>query len=439
MNKQNAPDFLHLSGWKTLSVEELENDVHVRAEITTTFNTCSHCWNFTELVKFGTRSQVVLDSPSRGKRVGIHFARQRYRCGKCGKMSLHALPDCDDKRRATNRLVRMIAKKSLLNTFTSVSREVGVNEKTTRNIFKDWVAEKDRFYIPITPEILGIDEIKMIIPRCVMTNIGERTIVDLMPKRNKPDVIKRLEKMESTKIKIVAIDMWRAYRTAAQVVIPKAIVVVDKFHVIKLANECLETVRKQVRSTLSEHHRLQLKDDRHLLRKRRFKLDDFEKLKVETWTLNFPVLGETYNAKERFYDFYECQTRKDAENQLREWKNSLSPEMEKVFKPILTALHNWREEILNYFDTDKVTNAYTESLNSLIRLISRNGRGYSFDVMRAKILYSDGARVTPKPVFDRNFNNFDRDSLSMVAISQHEEDYGASISTLIKQFEKEVK
>ncbi|WP_297463323.1 ORF6N domain-containing protein, partial [Ferrovum sp.] len=35
--------------------------------------------------------------------------------------------------------------------------------------------------------------------------------------------------------------------------------------------------------------------------------------------------------------------------------------------------------------------AFTESLNSLIQVMNRMGRGYSFEALRAKILFSRGA------------------------------------------------
>lgn len=429
-------DFLHLHGWRTKAAHESKDDYHVEAEITTEKRRlCSNCFDFVDLEKFGTRKQVILDSPVRGKRVGIHFKRQRYRCPNCQKISLHELPGCSDSRRATNRLVLLIIRKSLTETFSAVARDVGMVEGSVRSIFGDWVVEQNRIYQPITPEILGIDEINIIQPRCVLSNIGQNTIVDLLPKRNKINVAARLDKMETSKIKIVAIDMWRPYRDAVEVVIPKAIIVIDKFHVVRLANNCLESVRKQIRAGLSEHYRLQLKDDRFLLLKRRSKLNDFDKLKLETWTNQFPLLGEAYEAKERFFDFYNCSNRKEAETYLRGWKNSLSTEAEKAFQPLLTALHNWREQILNYFDTPRVTNAYTESLNNLIRLVNRNGRGYSFDVIRAKILYSDGVRVAPKPIYNKNYEH--DGILFCLAAPTSEEDYGASLSTLIEEFKKE--
>jgi transposase len=60
-----------------------------------------------------------------------------------------------------------------------------------------------------------------------------------------------------------------------------------------------------------------------------------------------------------------------------------------VFQPIIVALDNWRPEIMAYFD-HPITNAYTESLNNLIRVMNRLGRGYSFEAVRAKILFAEG-------------------------------------------------
>jgi transposase len=59
---------------------------------------------------------------------------------------------------------------------------------------------------------------------------------------------------------------------------------------------------------------------------------------------------------------------------------------------------NWETEISAYFD-NRITNAYTESLNNLIRTINRIGRGYSFDALRAKILLSEGRPRVRRPTF----------------------------------------
>ena len=59
-----------------------------------------------------------------------------------------------------------------------------------------------------------------------------------------------------------------------------------------------------------------------------------------------------------------------------------------------------RKPIFNYFDAP-YTNAFVEGLNSVIRSISDNGRGYYFDILRGKVLLSAGRKAeTPKTDFD---------------------------------------
>lgn len=99
-----------------------------------------------------------------------------------------------------------------------------------------------------------------------------------------------------------------------------------------------------------------------------------------------------------------------------------------------------------YFD-HPVTNAYTESLNNLIRVMNRLGRGYSFEALRAKILFTEGVCKIKKPKFQRPvqkpqemeaFSYFS--SLSQMepsTVSEGREiNYGADISTLVRMIEE---
>ena len=54
-------------------------------------------------------------------------------------------------------------------------------------------------------------------------------------------------------------------------------------------------------------------------------------------------------------------------------------------------MENWKPEILNFFGTG-ATNAYTEAANGLAKIANRNGRGYSFEAIRAKIIYGRSAK-----------------------------------------------
>ncbi len=89
---------------------------------------------------------------------------------------------------------------------------------------------------------------------------------------------------------------------------------------------------------------------------------------------------------------------------------------------------NWEAEILAYID-HPITNAYTESLNNLIRLTNRIGRGYSFSAIRAKLLYAETARKRPKAGLLR----FSMKGTSELPRAAADADYGADLPLLIKR------
>jgi transposase len=64
----------------------------------------------------------------------------------------------------------------------------------------------------------------------------------------------------------------------------------------------------------------------------------------------------------------------DGITQFWDWESSLAPEIKDAFYPLIRAVNNWMPEIIAYFD-HSVTNAYTESLNNLIRVMNRLGEG----------------------------------------------------------------
>lgn len=201
-------------------------------------------------------------------------------------------------------------------------------------------------------------------------------------------------------MQVVCIDMWVPYRDAARLVLPQAQVIVDKFHVVRMANEALDGVRKAIRADLTDAQRRTLMHDRFLLLKRRRDLEPREAFLLETWTGNFPRLAAAYAAKEAFYAVWEETARVPATARYDAWLASLTPELAEAFRPIITAVGNWREEIFAYFD-QPVTNAYTEAFNRLIGDTNRLGRGYSFEVLRAKMLHAE-PRKNARPRYDRD-------------------------------------
>jgi transposase len=386
-----------------------------------------------------------MDLPIHGKRVGLLIKRQRYKCRGCNQTFWERLDQTiDEKRSCTNRLLSY-KKQSPKRTFVSISEDVGMDEKTIRNIFRDHVSRLEELIRFETPKWLGIDEIHILKPRCVITNIEERTLIDLLPNRNKETVMSYLSRLPNKeRIVYVTMDMWKPYKDAVKIVLPKATIIIDKFHVVRMANQAMETIRKQLREGLSPKERRGLMQDRFILLKRNKLLSEMEKFTLDLWTRNHPSLGIAYELKESFFDIWECTNKQLAINKYYDWKAMIPTVLQPAYGPLTKAMMNWESEIFAYFD-HRITNAYTETLNSLIRVINRLGRGYSFEALRAKILFTEGLTKKRKPRYQRQLDgyelqdqNFTMFNMPPKYVREREEItlLGIDLSTLIEKLEK---
>lgn len=108
----------------------------------------------------------------------------------------------------------------------------------------------------------------------------------------------------------------------------------------------------------------------------------------------------------------------------------------KPFKEVAETINKCKKEVFNYFLTPvKYTNAYTESINNIIKRIEKIGVGYSFEILRAKVLYTTNA--TKKPAYGEcGFRVIDR-FLGTNYITNYIKEYdyegfGVDITTLLK-------
>lgn len=380
--------FLNLPGWKTLANPHTSTDYQVSAVYTVPPDKCPKCGNTKGIYGHGRRKQHVVDIPSHGKRVAITLDRTRHRCGACKATFLQPVEGLNETGTMTTRLMRYIAKQSLSKTFTSIADEVGVTEGTVRNIFNQYVEYLDQRVKFRTPRVLGIDEVHLLDGiRCVFVNVEAGNLIGMLPNRKKPDVVAWLKALPNKEnLYVVTMDMWVGYRAAVRETLPFAKIVIDRFHVIKLASEAVEAVRRGLRDGMNTYIRRQMMRSRYLLLRRANQLTEQDVATLEDWLVKFPQLAHAYIAKESFMNLWELQTRAEAEEGYREWCNLLNLSVTNHFKPLMTAMENWRTEIFNYWD-HRYTNATTEAVNGLIKIANRSGRGYSFNVLKAKVLY----------------------------------------------------
>lgn len=448
--KTSAPDILNLPHMRAIGSKDKGDHYVITATGQGEPTVCPKCGG-ERLHAHGSESQQFMDTPIHGKRVQIEIDRRRYRCAACGKTIYAALPDVDLKRQATSRFIEHVEHHCLRRTFAEVSRDVGVDEKTIRHVFDDYVARLKSEIRFETPEILGIDELKIIGQyRAMITNVEALTLYDMLETRNKADLISYFKTMpDKQRVRVLTMDLWSVYRQVARLQFPDSMIVADRFHVVRMANESVERVRKAIRKTLDTRTRLKLKDDRFVLLSRWKNLDGTAQAKLEYWGKLFPTLWDAYWAKEGFHKLYEKESRAQGELAGKEWSEKLDTSIAWAFKDTAHALGSWWTEIFNHYECP-ISNAYTESINRLAKDMNRMGRGYSFEVIRARMIYEKRARAAgtgpvrphrPKPTAAPEPGGMARATAGHAAVPDginpnRVVEYGAHIPTLCELLEQ---
>lgn len=389
-------DILHLPGWKASKTRIEGDELIIEADYIEPAAACTKCGVIGRLYRHGTKVLRFRDTPMHGKTVVLKGTAQRYRCRDCGETFVQAVGGVETDRRMTTRCVQFIRSQCLRDTFTRIAELVGCTEGTVRNIAGDQIQQMDADFRPYLPQWLGIDETQLDRGmRCVLTDIGQRSPIDILADRDKLTVVRWLYQFEDrSAVKGVAMDMWRPYKDAVHAVLGAHVpVVIDKFHVVRMANQAVDKVRIRVQKAKDAKTRVAWKRSKVQLVKRPENLSESQRFNLDMWLANEPEVAEAYRLKEAFFAIY-GMPKDDALKAYDDFLKSVPASMKAEFGDLTRAMKNWRTEILAYFDYP-ITNGYTESLNGLAKVINRAGRGYSFDVMRARILHRHGK---PAPV-----------------------------------------
>ena len=351
--------------------------------------------------------------------VGIVLHFRCYRCLNCKSVITPQFAFLDGN--FTKRLKEKIQQDSFELEFADVAKTYGIPDMTVGRFFREKANEYWQTYEPEMPEVLGIDEVhlkKHYYGVLVNVNKSYGDVIDISESRSKDAIKETISSFaHPERLKMVTMDMWRPYRDAVNDLFPHVPVVIDRFHVIKELQKGLESIRRKISRKIKEerdnnknkHERVRLQEEKTALKNNRFLLlfsmENLSPTQVQNRDkiLNdYPEFREPYIIKEAFRSIYElAQSKEEALAQYEDWKQDASKYPE--YLPFIDTVENWKNEIFAYFDFqgDNRTNAQTESLNGVIKEKERNGRGLSYEVMRAKMIFRRKGQRTVKQ-FDFN-------------------------------------
>jgi transposase len=188
-------------------------------------------------------------------------------------------------------------------------------------------------------------------------------------------------------VEVYCADMWDQYHEAAQAHLPKALPVVDRFHVMKNLNDAVTKARRSIQRKATPAQQELLKGCRWLLVKNHENLSDAERSTLENLLAASPELKSLYELKESFRTWFNtCADRQQADDLLTTWLDKAKGGGLRAIQGFIRTVERWRQLILNYF-VGRYSNGFAEGVNLKIKLINRRAFGYHlFESFRLHVL-----------------------------------------------------
>jgi transposase len=412
-----AEALLGLDGFRVLTVAETTAEVVVTVETTSDLVACSTCGVRAE--SHGRLKVHVRDLPLGGRPARLVWLKRRWRCVD---------PDCPRKTWTEN--CEAVPSRAVLTTRASMeaTRQVGEFGRSVAEVARElgvcWWTVMDAVVLFGTPLVedpkrvkrvraLGIDETNYqaathehpTIYATGLVDLDRRRLIDMVEGNAARDLrswCARQDRGWLGAIGVVATDLTEHYRAGMSPHLDHAIRVADPFHVVRVGNRCVDTVRRRVQNETLGH-----RGHKHdpLYRIRKLLLAGAERvdergqgrilLGLRVGDPHDELLG-AWLAKESVRDVYLTDDVREATVLLDKAIAGCKADEVREIRSLGDTLSRWRAEILNHHRTG-ASNGPTEGLNLCVKKVKRAGRGFScFKHYRLRVLLHAGGITWPR-------------------------------------------
>jgi len=361
---------------------------------------CPECHG-RDVICQGTVEREFRLPPIGRREVRVRFTVQRVECPACGGVRQEALPFAKPYRRYTRSFARYVLDLSRIGTVKDVALHLGVSWDLVREIQQEDL-ERRRDQIDLKAvRYVGIDELavgkghRYVTVALDMDSGGVIHVAD----GKGADAVKpflRTLKRSGAPVEAFVVDMGHAFPAAVAEVFPGTDLVYDRFHVVKLMNDKLSDLRRDLQRELTDMlHKDVLKGTRWLLLKNPENLDttkgEWDRLQ-EALTLNRP-LATAYYMKEDLRRFWDFPDANHAERHLDIWIHRAERSGITVLKTMARTLQINRHGLLNWYK-HPISNGPLEGFNNKAQLMKRQAYGYrNMEFYKLKLLTLHDTKV----------------------------------------------
>lgn len=344
---------------------------------------------------YDSKTRRVRDLSCGDARISLEVTVRRVSCRWCGKVKRERLEWLADNPFYTKRFVWFVGRRCRAMSIQDVAKDVHLDWHTVKGLEKQYMAEQLRRAGTPAPKTIGIDEISLRkghTYRIIVSDLERRRPIWFGGQdRSEASLAlfyQWLGEKKCAGIRLVVMDMWKAFENSTQKNAPQAAILYDKFHVMRHLGEALDAVRKM------EYRRLAGKDRSYIKGQTYTLLSNRENLTLDGRKALQKLLGANkrlqtaYLLKETFGQLWSYRTEGWAQRFFTHWKESLRWQRLHPYEKFAEVIERHWDGIAAYSRPEnKVTLGFVEGLNNKIRVIQRRAYGLrDEEYLRLKIL-----------------------------------------------------
>ena len=321
---------------------------------------------------------------------------RRYRCADCRRSFVQPLPGIRPGRRSTEPWRAKIYEGHDDGICAStLARREELGPATVGRIYAQFTERKARERLSVDcPRVLGIDEHTLHRGQRFATtfcDLKNRRVFDLSPGRSEAELAGYLRSLRGReRVRVVCIDLSNTYRAIIRRWFPRAKIVADRFHAIRLVGQHLLKLARQLCPPLG-WNRAWL----GLLRTRRDRLKPEQRARLAQLFTAQPVLVGIYELKEKLCRLLalKTQSKTSCRHHIRTLLTLIATLRDSGLEPACTlakTLAGWTEEIVRMWRFTR-NNGITEGFHRKMKLIQRRAYGFrSFNNYRLRVIAQCG-------------------------------------------------
>ena len=389
-----------------LEIERVARDQGIEVWAKPSFRPhCKHCTSNKLKIK-ATHQRTVKHTRQGNQIMTLHLRVPKYYCPDCKRYFRHAFVGIRPRYRASEayRLEVFEAHDGGVSQ-RKLSRTHRISPATVERWYQHHISlKRSELLNRCCPRVLGIDEHFFTRKKGYATtfvDLKNHKVFDVHLGRSELSLRPYLKTMnEKDKVQVVVMDLSETYRSIARRYFPNAIIVADRFHVVRLINQHFLKAWQQQHAEGRKNRGLL-----SLMRRHQWKLSDEQHANLMSYLADFPVLRALYVAKQKLIRFMLLKTLKArrAKVKLPAYLKLLEELKDSPLRTLAKTLESWMEPIIAMWRFSK-NNGMTEGFHNKMEMMSRRAYGFrNFENYRLRVLAHCGwdgiiNRVTRMPI-----------------------------------------